>query len=82
MLDPVNCLEQFLHVTRYTLYLLLHAMWWRILYVRPVKVLDECYDSWAMLVSIATSRSVIKVTAITVGKFLEAGPDKVTSQAA
>ena len=35
-----------------------------------------------MLVFVTTSRSVILVTAITMGKFLEAGSDKVASQAA
>ena len=38
--------------------------------------------SRAMRVFVTTSRSVILVTAITMGKFLEAGPEKVTSQAA
>ena len=38
--------------------------------------------SWSMLVFVTASRSVILVTTVTMGKFLEAGPDKVTSQTA
>ena len=52
VLDPVYCLEQLLHVIKYTQYLLLHVRWWRILYDRPVKVLEKCVDSLSVIHSL------------------------------